>query len=64
MTEFVWGSVYVGDSSAGPKYRQVMLYNGIDSAGYSSHSAQRDSIFRTEVFTIHSGERVNYSRAL
>jgi hypothetical protein len=61
---FVWGSVYVGDSSSGQPFRQVMLYNGIDSGGYSSHSAQRDSIFRTEVFTINIGEKVNYSRAL
>lgn len=57
---FVWGSVYVSDSTS---HRQVMLYNGQDSSGYSSHDAERDSLFRTASFTVLAGDTITFWRA-
>ncbi|HET6400526.1 MAG TPA: hypothetical protein VFH95_03925, partial [Candidatus Kapabacteria bacterium] len=62
---FKWGKVYVGDTSLGEPFREVMLHNGIpDSDIYASHDAMRDSIFQTEWFDWPVSAEINYNRLM
>jgi hypothetical protein len=60
--KFIWGDVYVSNGS-GPA-DQVKLSFGIDTSGYDSHTAIRDSIFRTARFVLPTGSNITYFRGV
>jgi hypothetical protein len=62
--QFVWGKVYVGDTSAGLPMREVMLHLGQNDSGYVNHDELRDSSFITEVFNWPNGAELQYFRGL
>ena len=64
FAQFIWGDVFVGDTSSGHALRQVKLYRGVDTSGYTSTSQIRDSIFRTEVFDWPVGADIRYFRGI
>ena len=65
MVTFKWGKVYVGDTSLGQPFREVMLHDGpVDSNGFVSHDAERDSIFATEWFDWPVSAEIKYDRLM
>ncbi len=59
--KFIWGDAYVtepGDTTG----EQIKLGFGIDTAGWSSSTEIRDSIFRTQPFELDLGATVSYFR--
>lgn len=62
---FVWGKVYVEDSSLGLPKREVRLHNGYpDSTGFASTAAMRDTIFSTEWFNWPVSATISYNRLM
>jgi hypothetical protein len=62
---FIWGKVYVGDTSSSLPMRQVMLHWGLDSNLITDSTDKvRDSIFRTEVFDLPVGADIKYWRGI
>jgi hypothetical protein len=63
---FVFGNVFVGDSTHTNPVRQVMMHTWhLDTtSGWTSHTAMRDSIFRTETFDWPMGSEISFYRGV
>jgi hypothetical protein len=60
--EYVFGGVYVGDTSISHSMRQVRLCDTTPDSTYTSASKLRDSLFRTSLFDFPNGAVLKFFR--